>query len=531
MAINRAVMIQDRMLQLHTLRASLDGRANVEIDTELASVLYKRKLLSWMSFPILDLPTEILAIIFHFVVCSSASADQATEHRLRISWVCKRFREVAIADQNLWNSIWFHEKYPWTRALAFVERAGTSPIDICISEMVKKPGEKEKPPSMTVQEINYLLDRILPKIGQIRIVVVLLDDMEVVQTFLSRFANAGPARWLERFEVHWMDQKHLWPSILTDGKGGLLPLSYHPTPNLRCLCLNGPTINWSRLDPVNLRTIDLRRMPTYACPLSDRWTELLTASPDLYNLALDAAGPQWKFDAAAPRIPVKRVHLPNLRVLVLANIAASFALWALAHIYAPGVMELTLTNLAGIGYAEAILRMPPFTNVRLLTLSAFHVPESENNKLMMIRWFMGMPRLRMLKIVGLQRFVLDTFHEDASVVCTPDGLERFYDLQRKAGVPADELVPPVACRALETLWFQGQQAMDISTFVTKRNALGKRAKPIKTVYTPLSHRQNVTDDEMKKIMDAGARFLLITNCDTPEEHAIHVEASASVGRK
>ncbi|KAI0715404.1 hypothetical protein C8Q76DRAFT_599845, partial [Earliella scabrosa] len=463
-----------RMFELDAqrIRIAAEGRISMEVDRELASILYKRKLLLWMTFPILELPSEILTIIFRYVVWSSLGADQANLHRLRLSWVCRRFRQIALGDQTLWNSIWFRDSFPWERSFTFIERSGTSYLDLRINEKERRPGEQANPthPAITVPQIDLILDVILPKISQIRILVVIVEREDVAERFVSRFSTAGYPALLERYEVHRSGKPYLWPHEKATGFGGQYPLSVFPTPKLRWLSLNGIPLDWTKFNPANLRTIDLRRMPLQACPTSTRWTEMLEASPWLYKLSLDAAGPQWsptRLQAA------RRINLPNLRDLLIGDVSCLFGMYMLAHINAPDVMSLSLMHLTGQDYTQLIqLLTGMFPKLRLLAMWTVETPTEEDNLRVVVRWLESMPRLKMLKIAEMKRFILDAFYVDPTRFWSNEQTELYAEKWKEQHGDID-IVPPVLLPELQYLYFQAQKDDDVSSLIKGRKRIGK----------------------------------------------------------
>lgn len=525
----RLQVFRARMFELDALRARTvaEGRVSDEIDRELAGTLYKRKLLLCMTFPVLDLPTEILTAIFRYVVWSSHGADQANLHRLHISWVCRRFRQVAIGDQTLWNSIWFRDIFPWRRSFTFIERSGTAPLDIRINEKEKKPGEDDANDSaITIPQIDLILDAILPKISQVRILVVLLEKLEVAERFVTRFSTAGNPSSLERYEVHRSGAPYLWPPEKANGTGtgGLIPLSTFPTPKLRWLSLNGIPLDWMKLPPVNLRTLDFRRMSIQTCPTSERWTQMLEASPSLYKLSLDAAGPQW----APGRLSLlKRIYLPNLRDLLIGDISCLYALYILGHFYAPGVMSLSLMHLSGQDYTQLIdLTIGNFPSLRILAMWTVEMPTSQEHLRKVVRWIEAMPRLKMIKIAETKRFLIDAFSEDPTKFWTKEEKEVYAQKWKETHGEDAEMKPPVLVPLLDTVFFQLQKKDDISSLVVARKKLGV---PIKKVYMPDINTHRAEAAELDRIRSETELSIVFQQAVTSEEEDIHEEMAVSLG--
>ncbi|KAI0778380.1 hypothetical protein BD413DRAFT_107003 [Trametes elegans] len=520
----RLQMLRTRIVELEQLRNQYPpNRRNVALERDLASVLFKRKILLWLVFPIRDLPTEILNIIFRYVVWSSDGVEQATEHRLTLTWTCRRFRAVALADRTLWNSVWFRDAAPWKRSLAFIERAGNATLDIRINEKERPPvpapapGQPAPPPPpapplITVQQINQLLDSLVQKVPQIRILVVILQDMDVVETFLRRFAAAGPPRALERFELHRTGSPLLWPKEKSIGSGGIHPLSAHAAPKLRWLALNGVSIDWNRLQPALIRTLDLRRLSHESCPSSERWSRLLQESPELYKLALDSAAPQWFPQRGAH---VRPVSLPNLRDLTLGNMSCIFAIHTLLHMQVPGVMSLNLVSLIGQDYGPLFEYLSgTFKEVRYLQASSVDIAPTDQNMRRMIRFFDNSPHLKYLKVAQVKSIFLD------ALVCDPRPT-------RNSLAAGEEEQSPVLCPELRTLYFSNHPIGEIISLVQRREHLQVR---FKNIYMPSTNQVRLTQEEFEKLRPHADHVESVWPMYvTPEEDAIYDEMANSIG--
>ncbi|KAH9857985.1 hypothetical protein C2E23DRAFT_746936 [Lenzites betulinus] len=517
----RLQMFRVRINELEKLRKCILPSISFEFDRELAAVLYKRKVLLWMAFPIRKFPNEILTIIFRYVVWSSNGADQATQHRLWLTWVCKRFREVAIADSTLWNSVWFRDHPPWKRSLAFLERAGTAPIDIRINEKERPEGLPDDAPPphppITVPQINLILDKVIPRVPQLRIVVIVLENLEVIDTIMRRFALAGPPQMLERFELHRTGAPFLWPPEMSAGSGGDLPLSRYPTPRLRWLSLNGLPVDWNRFPPTNLRTLDLRRMCMQACPSADAWSNMLAASPDLFKLTLDAAAPQLSNGRMGN---IRAITLPCLRDLTIGDMSCIYALHALAHMHAPRVMSLALMTMTGQDYGPLLEMLAGrFPEVRVLQVQNIDLNITDLNLRRCARWFESMPRLKLFKFSLARPLMFEALLMDP----------REYRLLDEMDVqgPDGQETRPIICPELDVFYFNSQAEKEVSTLVIGRKELGL---PVKRIYTPSSNIPNVPQAELVRIRENVQQMCVIHSAQiTEEEDIIHEEMANSLG--
>ncbi|RDX41493.1 hypothetical protein OH76DRAFT_1561543 [Lentinus brumalis] len=480
-----------RIAQLEERLKQLSGRVSLEVEKDLYGARISRKLVFWRDFPIRQLPIEILATIFRYVVWSVPGPFEANHTRRSLTATCRHFREVAIADQNLWNAIWFLDVYPWQRSLAFLERSGTSLLDV-------RFGDKEHPfrsgkeyPPMTVAHLDHLLDALLAKISQIRVLLVRFESMELVEHFMKRFATAGPPTLLERYEVHRTSAKpYLWPPEQAKFP---VPISVHPTPKLRWLCLDGVSIDFSKLHPTNLHTVNLRRMTLLSCPTSEKFSEILSAASGLFNLGLSAAGPRWT--PVQPVARIRRVVMPNLRDLLIGDMGCPFSIFILNHFHAPRVMVLSLVHLRGQDYSAMLAAMTGlFPELQLLSLDTLYVTNSDETTRAAVLWLESMPCLKMLKVNGAKRFILDVFGQDPTQYWTQSQTDTYIRAWKEKHGDR-EVVRPVLLPNLEYL-----QAM---------------GRPFKTAYTPDVHLKTIPAEELEKIRDSVGELEIMDGMKPP----------------
>ncbi|RPD82362.1 hypothetical protein L226DRAFT_23918 [Lentinus tigrinus ALCF2SS1-7] len=498
------------------------GRYSLDIEAVLFRARATRRLLLWQHFPIRQLPEEILSTIFRYAVWSVPGPFEADYTRKSLTSTCKHFREVAIADQTLWNSVWFLDKYPWSRSFTFLERAGTSPLDVRFGDKeFVRAGETVQP--MTIPQLDYLLDALLPKISQIRIIVVRFESSELVEHFMKRFGEAGAPTSLERYEVHRTSLPYLWPPEKVDSP---IPLNLFPAPRLRWLCLDGVAIDFAKIQWTNLQTVDFRRMCVQSCPTSERFTEMLETSPALYKLSLDAAGPRW---TQRPISGIRRVEVPNLRELLIGDVSCLFSMYMLSHIHAPRLMALSLVHLGGQDYSQTLDMMRGmFPELQMLSIVTLELPKSDAIMRKAVLWLESMPRIKMLKVVATKRTILDAFYQDPTQYWTQMRMDAYIrSWKEKHGDREVEL--PVLLPNLEYLYFHKQNPGDeISTLTTGRQALGV---PFKKVYIPDIYLQILPADEREKIKNSvGALEAVEGLKPSPTEMDIYREMIRTVDK-
>ncbi|KAJ7786479.1 hypothetical protein B0H16DRAFT_1490613, partial [Mycena metata] len=317
-------------------------------------------------FRVNDLPTEIISNILRFVIWDSMK--RPVDARLRVTWTCRRWREIALNDSTLWNAIWFRGSGSRIdRAWAWFERARQAPLDVRIdgdpnnddqddvSESLESDASSSaitvdlsEQPAMTAGDMRQMLLRLFTKLASIRMLIIVVDDWKSALVVLELLKAGGPSGvpMLQRFELHRGGKSLAWPSI---------------APSLAYLSLNGVPIDWSRSVLENLTTFDIRRLP------------VLTNCPRLQKLSMDGAGPKIEESTGDPIPPFT----------------------------APNVNDLTLMNLCGDDYLPLFLQLTSaFPKVRLLTAYSVQFNSSPLGLASMTRWLDSMPLLAYLRVAN-----------------------------------------------------------------------------------------------------------------------------------
>ncbi|KAK0208755.1 hypothetical protein DFS33DRAFT_1305443 [Desarmillaria ectypa] len=383
-------------------------------------------------FRMRDLPTEIITNIFRLAAWSTTSPDESVVARIWLTHVCRQWRVIALADHTLWSAIWFRDKFPFTRSLTFIERAGQAPLDIRIND----PSEAE---ALSDQQMNYLLDRLFQKISTIRIFIMLCYKWEPILTILKRIHRAlrgGRPLILQRFELHRLGDPYLWP-----GKG-FTPVGHSITmypmiggpmlPELTYVSVNGIHFDWHSSSISNLTTIDIRRLPLEHAPSASVFRSMLINCPLLEKLALDGAGPNGPPTGrhSAP------IELRHLKILVLANFTPSYVQGIVVHFTAPNVRDLTIMNLFRHEYTPLYVFLTGrFPKVRIFTMYTLQVARGLGHTAM-VKFLGSMTEVRYIRIAVLEPYGLSTFMYDPKTLVPHRELPPFTrDLFGSAGAP------------------------------------------------------------------------------------------------
>ena len=415
----------------------------------------------------------------------------------------------------LWNIVWFKDKYPYERSFAFIERAGTAPLDIRINErhetwykehMNDLDDTEEDGHPFTEDMMTNIMDKLLQKVQTIRTLVIMVDTWKPALVVLRKLRDCDdrPER-MERFELHRTGRPWLWVGPMRQPQNRSKSISFcdrQRLPRLTYACFNGVHIRWSVLQLSNLYVLDLRRVPLERCPSLYDFRDALLGSPRLSKLALDAAGPKWIFDDVSD-INLPPVDLPCLATLVLGDFTVSYAIYVLNTFTAKNLIDLTVLNMVGFDYGPLIEHLTSrFPDVRVMTMYSFQLLDSIPNKRRMIKWLQSMPNIEILKIAQLKKSLLQHFLEDANVwEETPDILA-----PKKPFIP---LLPK-----LEILEYQSMPFDCVSHLVEGRKTIGA---PLRRIYVILPWFVQMKVAEKNWLAKIAQLFQLNPGMPNPEE--------------
>lgn len=496
-----------------TIQALEDAKCRLApgVDTGLDTKLFLSRLDYWIRFTrifrVNNLPTEIIANIFRYVVWSSATPHSGIVARLRLTWTCRCWRTIAIEDSTLWNAIWFRDHPPFARSLAWLDRSGTAPLDLRIND---KPDHK-----FTDKDMEQLLDRVLTKLPYIRMLIVIVEAWEPVLIVLDKLrtaAKSGISVNIERFELHRTGSPYVQIGEGYQPSAFRHPMALFggvPAPSLKYFSINGVHVDWLKSDLSNLTTIDIRRMPLERSPGLLRFRELLANSPALRKLCLDGAGPQWNpEDSARGLQPVK---LPHLKILVIADFSLNYGVYVLSHISAPNVRDLTFMNFVGEDYSPLFgLITSGFPEVRLLTVYSVEAVVTPQGAGRMVKWLESMPLLSYLRIANIQKRFLQLF------LCDPPAIPSDPPTAQNA-ISATSSAPSsrrLLCPLLTVLECQAVDPDMISAWALARRNIGA---PLQKIYVNRDMAMKMRPHQHKALIDLASLSCLEQGGKTPEE--------------
>ncbi|KAK2460107.1 hypothetical protein APHAL10511_007873 [Amanita phalloides] len=482
-----------RIAEIRRMEAIVDTHRGPEIKAVEDRLFFSRvefRARFGFIFRINDLPVEILANIFRLIAWSSPAPAASVNWRLWLTWVCRLWRNVAIADATIWNAIWFRERPPFHRSFQWFQRAETTPLDIRIND-----SNVYKFDSKTISE---LLDKVFVKLGQIRILIVIVDGVEPAQTVfekLQTIANRKCPMILERLEVH----SHIVRVDDSMDAGDSLPLFGGAfLPSLKYVSLNSVYFDWYKSQLTNLTTLDVRRMPFSRSPDLLHFRSIIANSPNLWKLCLDCAGPRWEEDK---NVALEPIFVPSLRILVYSEFSVGYAMYVATQVHAPNVRDMTLMNFVGEDYTPLFVFMTErFPRVRMLTLYSVEATPGQH----MVNWLASMPEIIYLRIANLQPAFLSFFLQRAELSEA--------QLEQQPGH-----LSQVVCPAISVLELQRIEASHAIAWLLHRQKLGC---PIKKIYLSPEVATKMTESEHRGMASFAPMFRLEYGAKTPEEDMV-----------
>lgn len=492
------------------------------IDHNLEMSLFEARIDYRATFPRLfrfhDLPTEIVNEIFRNVAWSGTDSTSART-RLWLTWVCKRWRSIALEDPHLWNVIWWQDEPDFVRSQVFFDRAADAPKDLRINDDPKSP--------MSMETIKLIMGKIIPRLHTVRVLIVILHEWDPLLFIVDQLRVAslidGPLV-MERLEIH-----RNGPPYIQLGAGYTGPYRQaiplfdgRNVPSLRTLSLSGIHIDWNNTSVGNLVALDLRKVPLNRAPTFEQFRAVLKSSPMLNKLILDGAGPSFVGrDPSNTTIDYPPIPLLHLRTLALADFSAPYATYVVSQFSVPNVRDLTVLNLQGQDYTQFFLAMVgKMKEVRVLTLFNAELLErpigpdgarepDEASRLAVVRWLESMPQIAFIRFGALHPNFLDNFLADPNSIKPKDRL-----------FPENNVILP----KLKFLEWQRMQPIIVINWAMARK--DRFNLPLEKIYINQATAEEINGDRtisesMKACMGGkGGVFLLRPGHKAPEENIL-----------
>lgn len=520
---HRDLVFRNRLIaEQEAIKARLPPTASAaehaRIDTLIGDYKYQRNYTWWRTFRINDLPVEIFTNIIRYVVWSTSDSNEGVMYRWHLTWVCRRWRQLAITDQTLWSVVWMRDRAPYVRSQIWLDRAGSTPLDIRINE-------RENESKFDAKGMERLLNVLFPKLSQIRMLIVIIDTWEPALVLLRKLQRAGrmgiPIQ-MERFELHRAGRPYEWAGPGYEEKLAENPIIFcgGKAPQLKYLAINGVYIDWVRSPLSNLTTLDLRRLALDVSPTLECFRGILKGCPNLHKLALDGAGPMVEMATAAR---LKPVELPSVRIFVMGDFSLQYALYVLSQISLPNTRDLTMMNMTGEDYSPLITAMTgSFKDVRLLTLYTIDVAEASRG--ILVNWLRSMPLVGYLRTAQVKRHIFDAFLDDPTCIQLDDvssddssSISSSSSSVSSLSTTSTTSSREVLCPKLETLEFQSVDSSTIIAFGEGRKALDL---PLRKIYVNRPWVQRLEKPDVEALKSLSVLLVVSGANPTPEESLV-----------
>ncbi|QRW12437.1 F-box-like protein [Ceratobasidium sp. AG-Ba] len=290
-----------------------------------------------------SLPTEVLAHVFEFGTASPENESGQDDFPFLVSLVCRAWHTLALATPTLWNTLVIADSDlpPVQKLKTHLTRSKSAPLNLYLDFSTRAEPDR-------VEQVMKLL---VPQLERWRHLVIVVPAFDVMYTavqmiadaFLSSQAGAGRLEVLRLYGPPEFDPSQPEPRDLP----APIPLAstHNSTPRLRDVVLCGIPVDWSTFLPTTstLERLQLSLHSGSRRPLFAHFARLITSSPNLHTLILNASGP------ALPASPheTTRVQLDHLRSLTLDCFDPEYVESLLKRISTPALETLALADAVG----------------------------------------------------------------------------------------------------------------------------------------------------------------------------------------
>ncbi|OCB89058.1 hypothetical protein A7U60_g3741 [Sanghuangporus baumii] len=436
--------------------------------------------------------------------------------QVRMSHVCRRWRELALQMPTLWTTLDFRERRPWQKSQEWLTRSKQSPLDIIIDRSLVNSSSDDDDDDGTgfsdvaakeaQADLGFILNLITPHVSRwhtFELTVDMYDDMVLALKRLEQCPAHPGAPSLQSLALYVHEDYDDFESgsfDYSEQKKLFLPFGGH-APRLEKVELWGVHLDWTLLIPTSERSLlSLNFPPSVTTNLTELelayhtkdvrpsyvdFVNIIRSSPKLISLKLADSGP-------APRrkgSPEQPLFLPNLRHLSLGYFEEDYAISLLRLLYTPTLTSIALDFDEG-DYTELVKELVGKMRLPDLLPGYFNVPTpqrqifEDQTRLTNVTDLKlgGLPcaeasaylfysTCRNLKRLHLNtRFLPQTFFS----VLTDDhhGLHLTSDMRisELVGVVGSRETP--LCKQLEALTVTGVSGRDLVKFVKTRKMLG-----------------------------------------------------------
>ncbi|TCD71922.1 hypothetical protein EIP91_000054 [Steccherinum ochraceum] len=321
----RSGTLNDTLFHDHTAFANIRNRPASWIRAEVAQTLQHLSALYSVvnaEAPVCRLPPEILSQVFLWVVALTSPKT----NWVRITHVCRQWRDVALDCQTLWTHITPQHPEPFVSIC--LQRAGAAPLQVQYHHDASR-GCKHS------QEFMQTIGPHAPRFGDLDIAA----PPSVMRKMVEKLG--GPLPYLKRLALVAktpglnLTSPFLLPEDFTSG-----------IPSLHQLSLTCATVSsWNLPLFSGIRTLHLSEQHRSFAPSIDQFLDVLERCPALEELSLRNAGPTLGGDATSYPEPTRKVELGSLRLLSLSQDRFYDIPFVLAHVAVPQTTRLEIQYL------------------------------------------------------------------------------------------------------------------------------------------------------------------------------------------
>ncbi|KAH8119977.1 hypothetical protein DFH11DRAFT_21656 [Phellopilus nigrolimitatus] len=376
------------------------------IDT-LATMRAARAFYSWRTFPINNLPVEILEHIFSLAVYSPAFLN-VSRTRMALVAVCSRWRSVIVNTPELWSIIPVTCPAPFYYPILCIQRAKAHPLILFIDQRDRQWNRSETDHRFGPVEMRVLFTHIATFMHQVQQLLILADTWAVIRVALDILQTVPAPRLMERLEIHRSGHAYV---EFGQGPSSKLATSYRlfggaQATSLSHISLSGVPVDFSPAPFRNLRVFELRKLAVEHMPTLEDFLPVLQGSPQLERLLFDGACPQLSKDCVGKAGLWKPVLLKNLRELTIGNLIPDYAIYVLQLIVAPELRRLALERLVNEDFTRFVEKLPGrFPKVMVLTVNGLGTESTTA----LLLWLQTLTNLRYLKVSRVADEFLDAF--------------------------------------------------------------------------------------------------------------------------
>ena len=298
------------------------------------------------------LPDEILGRIFYLVSCASTLCQASRRDLLSVTYVCRRWRHLALALGELWMhlSILFPiTEQELLRAKEWVSRSNPYPLTIIIDIRDPDWDFNEESHLVTRFEMQATMGVILPVAERWRSVNILADNWEPLHVFLHHTQNIL-VPILRNLRLVRCNPYFAAPSQVFVPSNLRAPYSLLggvSSDELTSIELEGVHVDWASPALHNLTKLSLGYHARDVIPTLGQFRDLLHSSPKLESFSLIGWGPQLD-EASVSSIELQEsrgsIRLPQLTSLEVGVMIPSYTVEVLSLFMIPRLESLTIDD-------------------------------------------------------------------------------------------------------------------------------------------------------------------------------------------